>query len=175
MNFDFCEKCPLKKSNRYVEAEFATNAKVLFVGEAPGETEVTLGQPFVGMSGQILRNVLDRMDIVYNISNIVKCRPTTSSGKNRTPTSEEIKHCFPLIEKEVQNKKYKLIVLLGRIALNAFFPDLKMKDIVEQIMIKDKTRFLVLYHPSYIARNRGTDIERKWIEDLLNIENIIRG
>lgn len=170
-----CEKCPLRdvKHTNYVPAEATIDAEILLIGEAPGENEVKHGKPFIGRSGTLLRQIMDKTKLSYNISNIVKCRPTTSTNDNRCPTASEINACFPMIEHEIESKQYKLVVLFGRVALNAFFPDKKITQTAGQILVKDNIRFLIMYHPSYILRNQNTKIETEWKSRLLKIKEDI--
>lgn len=171
-----CDMCPLfyLKNKNYVPPEYkGEDAEVLLVGEAPGETEVKEKRPFVGKCGKLLRDAMNQLNIKYNVSNTVKCRPTTIDNQNRCPTMIEVASCYPFISQEVEAKQYKLVVLFGRVALNAFFPYKKISQTAGQILIKNNIKFLIMYHPSYILRNRNTEIEYDWITRLLNIKGDI--
>lgn len=93
--------------------------KVLFVGEAPGETEAKQGRPFVGRSGKLLRkaikDILKLEDADYYITNAVKCRPP----RNATPKDMHINACKFFIHREISFAKPKVIVTLGSVAFKS--------------------------------------------------------
>ena len=109
-----CHKCNLWRSrNQVVVGRGSTNPRILFIGEAPGETEDKKGIPFCGKSGRLLEQLLRESDIPeesYHITNLVKCRPP----KNRDPKPEEIEACSPYLEKEIRIFNPTIIVPLGR-------------------------------------------------------------
>ena len=149
--------------------QFVKDSKVLFIGEAPGREEVEQRKPFVGQSGKLLRKVLDKMDISYSVSNVCKCRPVSVKGENRTPTKMEIKCCLSIIMDEVEN--FDFIVLVGGIALAVFFPDVNLGDVVGSVLIKKGKKYLVVYHPAYILRNK--EVEKDWVRDLGRVEDVL--
>ncbi len=109
-----CRKCPLGElRTNAVPGAGSYDAKVMFVGEAPGYWEDQKGLPFVGRAGRILDELLEGIDLsreeVY-ITNIVKCRPPN----NRDPTEEEIKVCSPYLDRQIDIIRPKVIVPLGR-------------------------------------------------------------
>ncbi|TFW09911.1 uracil-DNA glycosylase, partial [Oxalobacteraceae bacterium OM1] len=97
-----CVKCGLcRNRTQTVFGVGDERAKWLFVGEGPGRNEDLRGEPFVGNAGKLLDNMLlalglRRGDNAY-IANIVKCRPTDASGKDRPPTPEEALACLPYL------------------------------------------------------------------------------
>lgn len=108
-----CRKCNLWKSRKNaVPGEGNYSADLMVVGEAPGKKEDEMGRPFVGKAGQILNEIFEENGIkredIY-ITNVVKCRPP----KNRNPLYDEIKACFPYLEKQIELIKPKLILTLG--------------------------------------------------------------
>lgn len=109
-----CKKCGLHTTrNNVVWGHGNINAKVMFIGEAPGSQEDLQGKPFVGRAGGLLTELLNKIDIEREdvfISNIVKCRPP----KNRDPTLEEIKVCYPYLGFQIDYIKPKVIIPLGR-------------------------------------------------------------
>ncbi len=116
-----CTKCPLHRSRRNpVPGEGPLDARVMFVGEAPGRREDEEGRPFVGPAGKLLNQLLEQAglsrDRVY-ITNIVKCRPPG----NRDPRDEEIEACLPYLLRQIQLIKPRLIVALGRHAARTLF------------------------------------------------------
>jgi DNA polymerase len=111
-----CRACPLHRlRTNAVPGEGNLEAKVMFVGEAPGRSEDEQGRPFVGAAGQLLNELLLkaglRRENVY-ITNVVKCRPPN----NRTPTEEEVAACVGFLRQEIALVRPKVIVALGNTA-----------------------------------------------------------
>jgi len=121
-----CQKCGLYKTRTHaVPGDGNMNADIMFVGEAPGKAEDIQGKPFVGAAGKFLDELLAEIDLKRSdifITNIVKCRPPN----NRDPQDNEISVCWPYLEEQVKLIKPKLIITLGRYAMNRFLPDLKI-------------------------------------------------
>ncbi len=149
-----CTKCDLSESRtKAVPGEGNPNAKLMFVGEAPGGDEDRLGRPFVGRAGKLLTKIIEatghKREEFY-ITNTVKCRPPG----NRTPTPWEQETCWPYLEKQIEIIDPKVICLLGAAAGYAFLKrPVKITKERGQI-IKWKGRLLFLtYHPAYVLRN----------------------
>lgn len=108
-----CTKCALSKTRiNAVPGVGDLNSKILFIGEAPGQSEDTKGEPFVGAAGKLLDSLLSEIGLSRKsvfITNIVKCRPP----KNRPPTQHEIAACTPYLDRQIAAIKPKLIVALG--------------------------------------------------------------
>ncbi|MEM3577209.1 MAG: type-4 uracil-DNA glycosylase [Candidatus Bathyarchaeia archaeon] len=108
-----CVKCPLHKARKNaVPGEGNPNAKIMFIGEAPGYWEDVKGKPFVGAAGKLLDTLLAEAEIPRTqvfIGNVVKCRPP----RNREPTPAEIQTCTPYLDRQITAIKPKLIVTLG--------------------------------------------------------------
>lgn len=109
-----CKKCPLGMLRiNAVPGSGSYDAKVMFVGEAPGYWEDQKGLPFVGRAGKVLDELLAEISLkredVY-ITNIVKCRPPS----NRDPDEDEIKACSPYLDRQIDIIRPKIIVPLGR-------------------------------------------------------------
>lgn len=139
----------------------------LIVGEAPGEEEDLQGEPFVGQAGELLDNMLGAMSLsrtgarkpegggVY-IANVLKCRPPG----NRNPKPEEVAQCLPYLERQVALLKPKMILAMGRFAVQALLrdsvPELegtpygKLRGRVYQYQ---NVPVVVTYHPAYVLRN----------------------
>ena len=139
----------------------------LIVGEAPGEEEDLQGEPFVGQPGELLDNMLGAMSLsrtgaqkpegggVY-IANVLKCRPPG----NRNPKPEEVAQCLPYLERQVALLKPKMILAMGRFAVQALLrdsvPELegtpygKLRGRVYQYQ---NVPVVVTYHPAYVLRN----------------------
>ena len=144
--------CPLKKTA--TQAVFGSGnpqARVVFIGEAPGKKEDIAGVPFVGAAGKFLNEMLtsigmNREDIY--ITNIVKYRPPN----NRDPLPEEKDTCRAWLDAELAFIQPSLIVFLGRHALHNFFPTEKISETHGKLLVKKipdivTTHFLPLSLP----------------------------
>jgi uracil-DNA glycosylase len=148
-----CQLCTLGSTrNKFVYGVGNPNAKLLFIGEAPGADEDRLGEPFVGRAGQLLDKILvainfTRQDIY--IANILKCRPPN----NRDPLPDEVAKCRPYLDEQIRIIQPKLICLLGRIAAQSLFnvttPLGKMRG---QWLDYNGIPVLVTYHPAALLR-----------------------
>lgn len=163
-----CKKCSLYKErveNRFypVIGEGNHQAKIMFIGEAPGLQEAKTGRPFCGAAGKILDELLRSVGIkreeVY-IANLLKCRPP----KNRDPEPEEITACSPYLEKQIENIKPEVICLLGRYSMKFFMEKFGLGDQIEGIskihgrLFKSKNLFksitiIPFYHPAVATYN----------------------
>ena len=149
---DIC-KCKLRKTA--TQAVFRggnANAEIVFIGEAPGKKEDELGIPFVGSAGKFLDEMLGKINLnrdnIY-ITNIVKYRPPN----NRDPLPEEKSACRKWLLDELNLISPKLIVFLGRHAMNNFFSDQKISTTHGKLLIKkfngiSTKYFFSLYHPA---------------------------
>lgn len=150
-----CGKCHLAQSRKnFVFGAGNVDARLMIIGEAPGQEEDTQGLPFVGPAGKLLSEMLaavgiDRKKEVF-ITNILKCRPPG----NRNPETVEILTCLPLLEKQIAVVRPGLLLLLGRIAahslLNVADSISKMRGRVHQYR---GIPAVVTYHPAAILRN----------------------
>jgi len=111
-----CERCSdlAASRSRIVDGVGPADADLLFVGEAPGETEDAEGQPFVGRSGDVLDEALravglDRADV--RITNCVRCRPPD----NRDPHADELDNCRPYLDREIALVDPELVVAIGKV------------------------------------------------------------
>ena len=150
--------CGLRKSAmRAVFGDGSANAKIVFIGEAPGKKEDEGGKPFIGAAGKFLDEMLGSIKMkredIY-ITNIVKYRPPD----NRDPLPEEKEACNEWLINELKIINPKLIVFLGRHSMSRFFPNEKISDVHGMILIIDtaelgKQAFLPLYHPAAALYN----------------------
>jgi DNA polymerase len=152
-----CTRCDLYVSRtQVVPGAGSEKAGVLFVGEAPGANEDRLGVPFVGASGKLLDSMLEvaglRRDQVF-IANVVRCRPP----ENRAPRPREIRACAGWLAEQIRLIHPRLVVTLGRFALQHFIPDGKITRVqgaVQEIDYAGSTlRVLPLLHPAAVLRN----------------------
>ncbi|MCK5808088.1 uracil-DNA glycosylase [bacterium] len=150
-----CTLCPLSETRiTTVPGEGDKNAQLMFIGEGPGADEDKSGKPFVGRAGQLLTKIIEGgLGISRSecyIANIVKCRPP----HNRNPFDSEVTACIPYLHRQIELIKPKMIVLLGRVAMNhllAISPPLKIaraqKHTYKHIPV------VVTYHPAALLRN----------------------
>jgi DNA polymerase len=153
-----CKKCPLYLARTtVVPGEGNSKAKVIFIGEAPGEEEDLQGKPFVGKAGQLLTKILQSIDIKREdifITNMVKCRPPG----NRNPSPSEIETCYPYLETQIALINPKIIVTLGNVPTQYLLETTQgitalrgqWQDWIGEIKI------FPMFHPSYLLRNEGT-------------------
>ncbi|MDY6865445.1 MAG: uracil-DNA glycosylase [Halobacteriota archaeon] len=113
-----CKRCPLSKTRTNpVFGAGSTDAKIMFIGEAPGRNEDLRGEPFVGAAGKILDELLGSISITRDdvyIANILKCRPP----KNRNPRREEIEICTEYLDDQIEILNPVAIATLGNFASN---------------------------------------------------------
>ena len=150
-----CQKCPLHETRTNVVVGVGNkNAKVLFIGEGPGENEDLQGEPFVGRGGKLLDKMLEAVDLNRNkniyIANIVKCRPP----KNRDPEPEEQEMCIDWLRNQVKLISPKIIVCLGRIsAARIIKSDIKITKEHGQFFEKNGILMMPMLHPAAVLRD----------------------
>ena len=150
-----CTACPLCEGRtQAVPGEGSPDGRVVFVGEAPGREEDAQGRPFVGRSGQLLRQTIReagwREDEVF-IANVLKCRPPD----NRDPADEEIQACRAWLIAQLVTIRPRLIVTLGRYSMALLIkPGLRITQIRGQHVVRDGFVVLPTYHPSAVLRDQ---------------------
>ena len=150
-----CRRCGLCETRTHVVFGVGNpQAKILFVGEGPGENEDLQGEPFVGRAGQLLDKYLAAVDLsresnVY-IANIVKCRPP----HNRDPRPEEQEACIGYLRDQVRLLSPRILVCLGRIAaMKLMDPDIRITRQHGQFVKKGKLWMMATLHPAARLRN----------------------
>ena len=176
-----CRKCQIGYERRHnVYGEGDPCAKLMVVGEGPGETEDLLGRPFVGRAGELLEKMLAAIDLaredVY-ICNTVKCRPTFHEDnklRNRAPTPEEMAACRPYLDEQIDIIAPALILALGAPAAKSFLGN-------AFAITKGRGRWydgpqgiplMVTFHPAYVLRQGGlslTETKRQVWSDLKQV------
>ena len=144
-----CKRCPLHTTrNRAVPGAGDPDARVMFIGEAPGYYEDQQGVPFVGAAGQLLDRLLARAGLVREevfIANILKCRPP----KNRDPGETERAACAEYLDAQIGIIQPCLICLLGRVPLQALVdPSASVTRIHGSTIRKDGMLWIPLFHPA---------------------------
>jgi len=172
-----CVKCPHLAARRHTVVFGVGNpdAKLMFVGEAPGEEEDLQGEPFVGRAGQLLTKMILAMGLtreqVY-IANIVKCRPDMPQGAsgNRKPTKQEMDTCVPYLRAQIDVIKPTVMVALGATAVEGLVgPVGTIGSLRGKFLEYRSTPLMPTYHPSYLLRNQSNTEKRKVWEDLLKV------
>jgi len=172
-----CVKCPHLAARRHTVVFGVGNpdAKLMFVGEAPGEEEDLKGEPFVGRAGQLLTKMIAAMGLsreqVY-IANIVKCRPDMPVGAsgNRKPTKQEMETCVPYLRAQIDVIKPMAMVALGATAVEGLVgPVGTIGSLRGKFLEYRSTPLMPTYHPSYLLRNQSNTEKRKVWEDLLKV------
>jgi len=169
--------CELRKTaTQGVPGHGNPDARVVFIGEAPGKKENEIGMPFVGAAGKFLDEMLASIQMkredIY-ITNIVKYRPP----ENRDPLPEEKASCALWLQEELNFIRPKLIVFLGRHSMNHFFPDLKISSAHGKLVhkkLKNITTeyFLPLYHPAAALYNGS--LRAELIKDFKKIRLVLK-
>lgn len=128
-------------------------AKLMFIGEAPGADEDRQGEPFVGRAGQLLDKIIAacgmQREEVY-IGNILKCRPPG----NRNPESEEAANCREYLDGQIEIVDPDYIVCWGRVAaMNLLNRTDSMRNMRGRFYTHGRAKVMCTYHPSYLLRN----------------------
>jgi uracil-DNA glycosylase len=165
---DACRRCALgseRRNNVYGEGDPC--ARLMVIGEGPGETEDQLGRPFVGRAGELLNRMLAaiglRREDVY-ICNVVKCRATMQTPyglRNRAPDPQEIASCRPFLDEQIDVIRPTAILVLGAPAAKSFlgsaFQITKMRGRWYDGPLG--IPMMVTFHPAYVLRQTGGEIE----------------
>jgi DNA polymerase len=167
-----CVRCPHLASTRTqtVFGEGSPTARLMFVGEAPGADEDQTGRPFVGRAGVLLTDMitkgmgLDRSQVY--IANVLKSRPP----ENRTPLPDEVAHCLPYLDRQIEIIRPEFLCLLGKTAASALLETaLPLGRLRGKWFRYRKIPTIVTYHPSALLRNPAW--KRDAWEDLQTLMN----
>jgi DNA polymerase len=148
-----CTKCKLAGTRtQVVYGAGNPDADLMFIGEAPGADEDRQGQPFVGKAGQLLTDIIKAMkltrDDVY-ITNVIKCRPP----ENRNPDPDELEACRPYIRRQVQLIKPRVIVTLGKFALQSLLERSYSITAARGHWLEyEGIKVMPTFHPAYLLR-----------------------
>jgi uracil-DNA glycosylase len=147
----------LKTSGHIVFGRGSNKPRIVFVGEAPGQEENRLGEPFVGRSGKLLDKWIDYLNLNKNCFRIINVVPIIPLKKNsiRKPSKKEIEYFLPLTKKYLELLNPKIIVLLGKSASSVFDKNIKLGEIKNY----EKTKIFFIYHPSFYLRRGGKGFE----------------
>ena len=149
-----CERCRLNAGRTHIVFGVGDpHARLMFVGEGPGEEEDRRGEPFVGRAGGLLDRMIKAIGMerreVY-IANVVKCRPP----KNRDPAPDEIASCKPFLLEQIEAIKPAVVCALGTHAARSLLgtedPIGKLRG---RIIHSGGMKVVATYHPAYLLRN----------------------
>ena len=175
-----CRACKLgSMRHRAVFGVGHPQARVMVVGEAPGAEEDRLGEPFVGAAGRLLDNMLracglsrageDPARTVY-IANVIKCRPPG----NRNPEPDEIAQCLPILQRQIELVRPRLLLALGRFAAQALTGSAEpIGRLRQRTWDWHGTPLVVSYHPAYLLRT-PLDKAKAWA-DLCLAQDLLEG
>jgi len=182
-----CRACHLyKDATQTVFGEGRQTARIMLVGEQPGDKEDLAGKPFVGPAGQMLDRALEEAGIdrrtVY-VTNAVKHFKFVPRGKIRLhqkPNTPEIRACRQWYERELAAIKPDLVVAMGATAAQSVFGKITPinKNRGRPIDLDDGTRALVTVHPSYLLRQPDAEAKareyRRFVDDLKIAADLLR-
>jgi uracil-DNA glycosylase family 4 len=144
--------------------------RIMLVGQAPGQTELTKRRPFAGPAGRVLFGWMQSIGIeeetfrqqVY-MTAITKCFPgkARSGSGDRRPSAAEIQLCRPYLEAQLSLIRPETVLLVGGLAIDRYFPKTPLVDLIGRRFERDGVRFIPLPHPSGASR---------WLNDLDNRE-----
>jgi DNA polymerase len=166
-----CKLCTMGRS-QIVFGVGNPKARLMFVGEGPGEEEDKRGEPFVGRAGQLLTKIIEAIgltrDQVY-IANVIKCRPPG----NRNPEPDEVAQCEPYLFRQIDVIQPRVIVPLGKFAAQSL---LKTLDPITRLRGRQfdyrGAALIPTFHPAYLLRNPSS--KREVWEDMKKVRAILQ-
>jgi DNA polymerase len=169
-----CIRCPLHATRTHVvHSEGNRQARLMFIGEAPGADEDMQARPFVGRAGQLLNKIIEaiglkREDVM--IGNVNRCRPP----QNRTPTLAEAATCKPFLLREIDIIRPEVIVVLGNTAMKNL---LDTKEGITKLRGKFQDyrgiKVMPTFHPAYLLRDPSK--KREAWEDMKTVRDYLDG
>lgn len=175
-----CTRCDLALTR--TNTVFGTGdpySPLMLVGEGPGENEDATGLPFVGRAGKLLDDILAAVNLtrveVY-LTNIVKCRAAVEEGgrmKNRQPRTGEIRACNPYLAAQIEAVKPEVILCLGGPAAKTLIDkDFRITKDRGKWYEFDGAKAMATFHPAYVLRQRGDDLDRAKRAVWKDIQNV---
>lgn len=147
-----CKTCKIGKGGKAVVGEGSLEAKLVFIGEAPGKTEALTGRPFVGRSGKLLRSMI--VGIGLKEEDVYITSPVKYLPDRGTPTASDISHGREHLMKQLEIIKPKFVVLLGRVAAEGVLGKkvFVVKEHGEIIEEKNGVSYFLTLHPAAVLR-----------------------
>src|SRR6476646_3676820 len=167
-----CTRCPLHRDRTNIcHTEGNRNARLMFVGEAPGADEDMQSRPFVGRAGQLLTKIIEAIGLKREevlIGNVNRCRPPG----NRPPTFEEASMCKPFLEREIAIVQPEVIVTLGNTAMKNLLDTregiTKLRGTFQEFK---GIKVMPTFHPAYLLRDPSK--KRETWEDLKKVRDYL--
>ncbi|CAG2133993.1 UdgX family uracil-DNA binding protein [Cupriavidus plantarum] len=162
-HIDACRRCELwRDATQGVPGEGPRRARVMVVGEQPGDKEDLQGAPFVGPAGHLLDEALRRAGLAREsvfMTNAVKHFKFEMRGKRRlhkTPGQREVEACSYWLEREIHDVNPEIIVVLGATAAKAVLGEKRvtLASLMDQAVEHDGRIVIATYHPSFVLRQR---------------------
>lgn len=171
-----CHECPLHETRtNVVPGEGNPDARIVFIGEAPGQSEDEQGRPFVGRAGILLTSIIEAMGLRREdvfIGNILKCRPPG----NRDPQTAEIMACIGFLHEQLEIIDPEIIVALGahaaRTLLNTSTPIGQLRGRIHEYVphpLAKPIRLVATYHPAYLLRSYTRDNRMRVWQDMQRV------
>jgi len=152
-SLDECRRCDLwQNATQAVAGQGARRAKIMLVGEQPGDQEDLAGKPFVGPAGELLDKMIDAMGWSRKtgyVANTTKCRPPG----NRNPQPDELEQCIPFLKAQIAAVAPRIIVALGRPAANQLLgTDAPISTLRGKFHDRHGVKVMPTFHPAYLLR-----------------------
>jgi uracil-DNA glycosylase family 4 len=168
-----CQRCVLARTRtKIVFGQGNPQARLMFVGEAPGGDEDEQGLAFVGKAGQLLTKIIEAINLKRDdvfIANVLKCRPPG----NRNPETDEILQCQPFLERQIASIRPAVIVGLGKFAgqwlLKTMQPITRLRGSLGEYQ---GIKVMPTYHPAYLLRN--PEAKKDVWEDMKVVRDLLR-
>lgn len=178
--YSTCQKCPklCQSRTKVVFGNGNPNAKILFIGEAPGATEDKLGIPFCGASGKILQELLATINLTREdifITNTILCHPEN----NRNPEKEEINNCKERLDQLITIMQPKVIVTIGNFATHRILNKTgitQLRGKIHPTIINNQEIIVIpIIHPAnYLYNGRNPEMFKQMAQDFQVINSIIQ-
>lgn len=169
-----CVRCKLHTLGRRQVVFGVGNpqARLMFVGEAPGEDEDRQGEPFVGRAGQLLTKIIEAIGMtreqVY-IANVIKCRPPG----NRNPEPDEVDTCEPFLFRQIAIVQPTIVVALGKFAAQSLLRTTEPITRLRGRVFEFRGASLIpTFHPAYLLRNPPA--KREVWEDMKKVRDLLQ-
>ena len=167
-----CTRCPLHRDRTNIcHTEGNRNARLMFVGEAPGADEDIQARPFVGRAGQLLTKIIEAIGLKREevlIGNVNRCRPPG----NRAPMPDEAAECKPFLLREIAAAQPEVIVVMGNTAMKNL---LNTREGITRLrgIFQDYKGIKVMptFHPAYLLRDPSK--KRETWEDLKKVRDYL--
>ena len=176
-----CKLCGLWKTRtQTVFGEGDPNAKLVFVGEGPGQNEDETGRPFCGRAGELLDKMIGAMGLARSevfICNVVKCRPP----QNRNPMTDEVEACWPYLMRQLQIISPKVIVTMGNPATQKLLQTKrgitglrgKWQELPDLADSLGGIPVMPTFHPAYLLRNYTPQVRSDVWSDLKQVMKVL--